>query len=93
MLYRYYKDGLQYEFTTHGNNLLIRQIDENAEITAERIVKAKEKDGYSIFIRKTYIGANEGLNGIISFIGNCIRENFMTCYIDKIIKLYFYGIQ
>lgn len=52
-------------------------------------VPVKECSDFRVKINKKSISAAGGSAALFSFISNCIREDFMTVYIDKIIKTFF----
>lgn len=77
--YDFFEDGRRYSFDVDGSAL---------KITAggrSWAVPVRESD-FVIKINKRSIGAAGGAAGLYGFIERAIRENFMTAWVNIIIK-------
>ena len=99
MVTRTRKNGALYSFylldngTTAGgykNYITVAKTpDDETQPEIIQNIPVKTLDGYSIKINKKSISAADGARGAFSFIRNCIRNDFMMCYVYKIIENFF----
>ena len=89
MITRFCYGGYNIAFEIHHNNYggwlnyLTLWID-------DRFVKIWVRDvpGYAVTITKKSCGAHDGAVGLFNFISRCVRDNFMMCYVLKIVRTF-----
>lgn len=83
-------NGLMYYFSIDFNpgrgwyNLELVQ-----NLTGKRTaIKTRNANGYAIKINKSGVSADGGARGVFCFLNDCIKNDFMMCYVYKIIDLF-----
>ena len=51
-------------------------------------IKAKRLPGYAIKINKSGVAADGGAVGVFNFLNDCIKNNFMMCYVYRVCDLF-----
>ena len=84
--YKYFRDGKTYSFYlddaagAFADYLRVVSSDGSA-----KVVRVKESLEFALKGHKTFLEANGGARGLFVWLADCARENFCTCYINKII--------
>ena len=74
----------EYFFFMEGKALYIAKVGGPAYL-----VKVIPSSEFSIKINKKSVSAIDGPEGVFRFVERAIRKDFMTCYVDAIIDIYF----
>lgn len=87
-----WKNGILYTFYLHKSefcagwkNYITLVITSDTEEKTINI-PVNEIDGYSVKINKKSVSASNGACGLFCFIADCIKNNFMLCWVAKIIR-------
>ena len=95
MVTRYRKESALYSFYLWDNETatgyknyitIVRTPDDATQPETIRNIPVNECDGYRIKINKKSITAADGARGLFSFIRDCIRNDFMLAYVDRICR-------
>lgn len=54
-----------------------------------RQIKTRNASGVAIKINKSCVAADGGAAGVFRFLSDCIKNDFMMCYVYKICELFF----
>ena len=85
----YNYNGKWYIFVWFENtNNIVMVSDANTDNERVIYIPVRQATGYSIKVNKKTLSSDGGAYGAIKFIRNCIRNNFMTVYVDKIIQIF-----
>ena len=83
-------NGLMYYFSIDFNhdrgwhNLELVQ-----NLTGKRsTIKTRNANGYAIKINKSGVSADGGAAGAFRFLSDCISNDFMMCYVYKIVDMF-----
>ena len=95
MVTRYRRNGNLYSFYLHENSTgdgwknyitVAKTPDDENQPETVRNIPVKTADGYSIKVNKKSISSANGARGAFAFISDCIRNNFMMAYVNRIIE-------
>ena len=77
-------NGLMYYFSIDFNKLELVQ-----NLTGKRsTIKTRNASGYAIKINKSGVSADGGAAGVFRFLSDCISNDFMMCYVYKIVDMF-----
>ena len=83
----YNYNGKWYVFAWFENtNNIIMAADANTDNERVIYIPVRQATGYSIKVNKKSLSSDRGAYGAIKFIQDCIRNNFMTVYVERIIQ-------
>lgn len=51
-------------------------------------IKTRAASGYAIKINKSGVSADGGAVGVFNFLNDCIKNDFMMCYVYKVCELF-----
>ena len=95
MVTRYRRNSMLYSFYLHDNSAgtgyktfitIVKTPDDENQPEIIKNVPVIDAPGYSIKINKKSISANGGARGAFAFIRDCIRNDFMMIYVNKIVE-------
>lgn len=93
MVTRYRRNSALFTFMIDENEagtgykpyiILVKTPDDETQPETITRIPVKELNGYSIRINRKSISAANGSRGVFSFIRDCIRNNFMMVYVNRI---------
>ena len=84
MLTRYFHNDMQYVFTYDIDSDYITI--KNYDTGVEKSIRVRDSADYRIQINKRTLNANGGARGAFCFLSDCIRQDFMLVYVNKVIE-------
>lgn len=87
MLFRYFHNNNMYTFYLDNiNSSFIRVVNNDTGKTT--FIRVFPSDEYTIKGNKKSISAAGGARGLFSFLADCVKADFMTAYVNRIIQDY-----
>lgn len=83
-------NGLMYYFSIDFNNERgWHKLELVQHLTGKRsTIKTRNAGGYAIKINKSGVSADDGAAGVFRFLSDCIQNDFMMCYVYKIVDMF-----
>lgn len=58
-------------------------------LSGDRVqIKTRTASGYAIKINKSGVSADGGAGGVFRFLADCIKNDFMMCYVYKVCEMF-----
>lgn len=81
-------NDVKYQFkiydTPLGPDLELVRVDDNTHFK----IKTRAAAGVAIKINKRCVSADGGAVGVFNFLNDCIKNDFMMCYVYKVCELF-----
>lgn len=81
---KYYRFVIDYAPNKGFYNLELVQAIDGPRVK----IKTRAASGYAIKINKSGVYADGGARGAFNFLADCIKNDFMMCYVYKICELF-----